>query len=768
MALFAEDIGKLIVVQNLIYGNVSYALDRYGSQIAGGQPGVVISHDQFSTTATTYQIIGNTFVGNYAYGNLSYGSNLRGEEIDIGEMPAPMSPIVSAAIENNLFVQLNNNGVASCELDSRTVLDWSNNDVSNTNTQLGAPGCTPATAIAAADLQVDPQFLNAAANDYHTQRTSPVVAAGTVNAPSIPATDFDGKNRTVCGTIDMGIYEVHPQPPIALTSAPNPAVGGTSVTLSAHLTGNCNVPTGTVTFLDGAGTLATSVLDAAGNTSLSTSALTVGTHNLTVTYPGDFNFDSSNSNTLVQVVTGYPTTTTLNTVAPNPAQALQAITLSAAVSSQFGIPSGTVSFYAGNTLLATAPLNAAGQAGLSTSTLGAGTYAITAVYNASTLFAGSTSAAINEIVNGAATATSLTSAPNPSSFGQSVTFTAVVTAPQSSALPTGTVSFRDGAMTLGSATLGITGIAAFSTNVLAVGTHTITALYGGSPNDNSSPSNKIVQVVGLSPVQVVLTGAPNPANSGQIVTLVATVSSVLASLPAPTGTVFFADQSRTLGSVSLTNGQAVLLTSNLAIGTHDITASFAGTGNFGAGLSPTLVEVVEAHDFSLVLSPATLSLVAGKAGQVNVVLSSAGSFSGTLMLSASQVPTYGSAAFSPPQVSLAAGATAQATLSIDTASVGARIGLQSQPDRPNKSRVMLTLAAFTVLPLLALRRRRLPVLMACLMLGALLWPLTGCTNVYAPVNTVVPGTYNIPVTATDSVTQISHTATLTLIVTSHP
>jgi len=55
-------------------------------------------------------------------------------------------------------------------------------------------------------------------------------------------------------------------------------------------------------------------------------------------------------------------------------------------------------------------------------------------------------------VNQAATATTVTSSLNPSTFGQSVTFTATVSS--AGGTPTGTVTFYDGATTLGTGTPG--------------------------------------------------------------------------------------------------------------------------------------------------------------------------------------------------------------------------------------------------------------------------------------------------------------------------
>src|SRR5206468_2406739 len=81
----------------------------------------------------------------------------------------------------------------------------------------------------------------------------------------------------------------------------------------------------------------------------------------------------------------------------------------------------------------------------------------------------------------ASTTTTLTSSPNPSTVGQAVTLTATVrpVAP-ATGVPNGTVAFKDGAATIGSATLGATGSASISVTTLATGSHPLTAVYSGS------------------------------------------------------------------------------------------------------------------------------------------------------------------------------------------------------------------------------------------------------------------------------------------------
>jgi Bacterial Ig-like domain (group 3) len=73
--------------------------------------------------------------------------------------------------------------------------------------------------------------------------------------------------------------------------------------------------------------------------------------------------------------------------------------------------------------------------------------------------------------------------------GTSIALTATVTAASGTTVPTGTVTFLDGATSLGMSTLEATGKGTFSTSSLAVGTHTITANYAGTTGFAASTSS---------------------------------------------------------------------------------------------------------------------------------------------------------------------------------------------------------------------------------------------------------------------------------------
>lgn len=111
---------------------------------------------------------------------------------------------------------------------------------------------------------------------------------------------------------------------------------------------------------------------------------------------------------------------------------------------------------------------------------------------------GTTFAAASQVTQNVAltlttSSVALTASPNPSLVGQTVTFTATV----SGASPTGTVTFRDGATTLGNGILS-GGQATLTTSALTSGTHAITAVYGGDTNNASSTSAALLQAVSTS------------------------------------------------------------------------------------------------------------------------------------------------------------------------------------------------------------------------------------------------------------------------------
>jgi hypothetical protein len=260
-----------------------------------------------------------------------------------------------------------------------------------------------------------------------------------------------------------------------LTSSANPSAFGQAVTFTATVSAvapGVGMPTGSVTFKDGATTLGTVAL-VGGHAGFSTSALSVANHVIVAIYGGSGSFNASAAG-LHQIVFSKVTLTG----SPTPSLFGQAVTLTASISP---VPvGGMVTFKDGATVLGSAAVSG-GTATLHTSMLAAGVHSLTANFSA-----GGVSAPFTQTVNRAGTSTTLASNANPSAFGHAVTFTATVSALAPGAgIPTGSVTFKDGATTLGTVTL-VGGHAGLSTSALSVANHVIVAIYLGSGSFNAS------------------------------------------------------------------------------------------------------------------------------------------------------------------------------------------------------------------------------------------------------------------------------------------
>ena len=192
-----------------------------------------------------------------------------------------------------------------------------------------------------------------------------------------------------------------------------------------------------------------------------------------------------------------PTTTAL-TALPNPATAGQTVTLTATVTSTTaGSITGTVTFLDGSTSIGTGNVSAGGVAMLQTSTLSVATHSVTAMYSGDSNFAVSTSPPVTVTISAptkAATSTAITASPNPAATGANVTLTATVTS-QTAGTITGTVTFLDGANSIGTGSVGANGVATLQTSSLSAGTHSVTAMYGGDANFLTSTSSAVSLVI---------------------------------------------------------------------------------------------------------------------------------------------------------------------------------------------------------------------------------------------------------------------------------
>jgi len=284
---------------------------------------------------------------------------------------------------------------------------------------------------------------------------------------------------------------------------------------------------------------------------------------------------------------GAPATTISLSSSENPLPLYATVTYTATVAGGSGAITGTLTFADGFVPLATATVSS-NQATFSTSYKTAGSHVITATYSG--VFhsdEGGRSVPLTQYVVDPST-TALATSGSPSFVGQPVTFTATVTSKYGT-IPSGDqVKFYDGSTLLASVTESA-GKATYTTSTLTAKTHGMKAVYVGD-NMFATSTGYVQQVVELYPTKTTLTTSPNPSSFGQTVTMTATV--VSSGPVAPTGKVVFTDGTTWIGAAILSGGVATATKSNLAVGTHPITATYNGDSNSAKSSSAVVNQVV--------------------------------------------------------------------------------------------------------------------------------------------------------------------------------
>ena len=338
-----------------------------------------------------------------------------------------------------------------------------------------------------------------------------------------------------------------------------------------------------------------------------------------------------------------PNTSTVLTVSPSLVAVGNPVTMTAAVTGTSN-PPGSVVFASGGTTIATVPLtpvagsSTTSQAVLVTSSLPAGTYAITATYNSSDLFNfdNSTSAPASVTVSGATifnTTTTLSTSPPSVVTGQPETLTAHVLQVGGTAVPTGIVTFSDNGVLLGQATLDATGTATLTRSDFIGGSHTITADYAGDSIDRASSSSATLQVTAPShavQTTTTVTATPNPIVAGRAMTITAHVVQTGAQTPPPGGAIV-TFRTAGVGGAFLAqapldaNGNATVTVAGWIPGHYVIEADYVGDINdlSSSGTVPVVVAPPGA-DLSVSANAAPASAHSGDQIAYSFVVANAG------------------------------------------------------------------------------------------------------------------------------------------------
>jgi sugar lactone lactonase YvrE len=343
-------------------------------------------------------------------------------------------------------------------------------------------------------------------------------------------TNYSPRSSASTPAITLTVNKATPVPTIARTAGSASSTYGSSITLTATVpaVNGGAVPTGTVQFYDGAKLIGTAQTLANGTASISTSALTVGSHTaIKATYlPGsnpNYNTASSANLAAVTVAKG----TLVPALTSTTANGMVTFTVRMTPAAGCAFPRGTITLRDLSSAAAsfgTATLNA--TTGVATFTIAATTFSslgahpIIATYTpavATTVpvptaaepnYLAATSAQLLQTTvlptgTAASTVSVASSTAASVAFGTSVTFTATITVATGVAAPTGgIVEFWDGDTYLGRGAITATTVgsvtsyrATFATTTLARGLHPIRARFVGSASHAVSTSSLLNQTI---------------------------------------------------------------------------------------------------------------------------------------------------------------------------------------------------------------------------------------------------------------------------------
>jgi hypothetical protein len=310
--------------------------------------------------------------------------------------------------------------------------------------------------------------------------------------------------------------------------------------------------------------------------------------------------------------------------------------------------------------------------------LAAGTHVVSATYSGDDSYNASGPIAHTLTVTKAPTATGVSSSVTSIVLGGTVTLTAIISSSSDSSVgPSGMVQFLNKGSNFGAPVaclpaganfFGASCTATLNTTTLPLGANTISATYPGDSNYLTSATTASASVHILAATNtVVATGAGANLWQGQSVTFTATVTPTPSGTP--TGTVQFTANGTSIGSRTLSSGQAQVTTSVLPLGTVQIVAAYGGDSNNVASTSAQLTETVSTA-FTVAVNPSPDAISApGQSGPTTVTLTSVTTFAGTpSALTCTGLPSESTCNFNPgpSAITLTAGGTATTTLTIST------------------------------------------------------------------------------------------------------
>jgi len=280
----------------------------------------------------------------------------------------------------------------------------------------------------------------------------------------------------------------------------------------------------------------------------------------------------------------------------------------------------------------------------------------------------------------------------------------------------------------------------------------------------------VTTLLNSAAVRVTLSSSLNPAGTGDAVTFTATLGALSGVRNVPTGTITFKDGSTVLNTVALSNGEASLLTSSLAAGTHVISAAYSGDSAFMAssGFLTQFINQATAPSGYYVLSanPPSATIHPGESASFNLTVTPMNGFTGTVNFDCGTLASGLSCQFSPASVMIAAGQPAAAQLVVTASATALAYSMPAQhpgqqlPLWATFTGVMFGMAALDGMS--QKKRRAMMISVAVLVILVAMVLLTGCGGApHSNISQPQGASRTVQVVATTS-TAAGHTTAQTL------
>ncbi len=416
--------------------------------------------------------------------------------------------------------------------------------------------------IAAGTYTVVPSFAGSA--DYVARAGAPATFTINKASPTVSVADADGTYNGSAFDATATVKGVAGSPAPSLEGIAPTITYYAGATASGTALSGAPIAAGTYTVVASFAGSTDYVVgaSAAVNFTISRAAPTVQASAMSGTYNGNV----------------FVATATVTGVAGLPASSLEGI-------------APTPIYYAGSTASGT-PLSVAPVA--------AGTYTVVAGFAGSADYSAVQSKPVTFTIARAASKIAISSSAGSALYGQPVTFVATVSAAGNvTGTSVGTVTFFDDGVPLATVSLSSAAKATLTSSVLAVGAQSITATYNGGTNFQGVTSGSASESVAPAGTQVVL--VPHPVFKKKklvAVDLTAEIAPLAPGGGAPTGVVAFdlltrkgkKVQTKTLGKVSVIDGQATFSVNTSSVLNRSITIVYGGATDFRAttAISPKL------------------------------------------------------------------------------------------------------------------------------------------------------------------------------------